>query len=430
MIHYVSTKGKSPPVTFKEAVLTGLAPDGGLYLPEPFPKLPLTLLSQFSGWELSEIAASVAPYFVGDSIPRAETEAMVREALTFPAPLVELDSDLAILELFHGPSLAFKDFGAQFMAAVMSYFIKRDDRELTVLVATSGDTGSAIAAGFHGRPGVKVVILYPDGQVSQIQEKQLNSFGGNVTTLKVRGSFDDCQRMVKSAFIDREVTDELWLTSANSINVARLVPQSFYYLYAASRRSPKQPFVFVVPSGNFGNLTAGIFAARLGIKVHQFVAGTNINDSVPRYLASGHFTPHASHRTISNAMDVGNPSNFSRLLALYDNNWEKMRNAIIGVRVNDETTKDTIREIQQRYDYLLDPHTAVGVHSYFEYRQQSPKPGIVLGTAHPAKFKDIVDAATGTDCALPPVLQEALEGPSFFETLEGTDEALKEFLLS
>ncbi|MFO1522185.1 MAG: threonine synthase, partial [Kiritimatiellia bacterium] len=334
---FISTRNPTAPgVDLKEAVLRGLPPDNGLYLPETIGRLPDGWLDGLADRSFPEIAQDVAQALLGDSITPADLHAIIARSLTFDAPLHRLDEDTSVLELFHGPTLAFKDFGARFMAAMMGWMVRDDDRGLTVLVATSGDTGGAVAAGFHQVPGIRVVVLYPSGRVSPLQEKQLTTLGANITALEVAGSFDDCQALVKAAFLDPALAGHLRLTSANSISLARLIPQAFYYFRAFQQAGDGlTPVVFSVPSGNFGNLTAGLLAKRIGLPVARFLAATNANDEVPEYLESGVFTPRPSIATISNAMDVGNPSNFARMLHLYGGDVKAMRRDIAGAAFSD-----------------------------------------------------------------------------------------------
>jgi threonine synthase len=434
-VEYYSTHGRSRHVSFQEAALSGLADDGGLFMPATIPALPAAFWRDCGALTFAEIAEEMAAPFLDGDIPRPALRATVRDALAFDAPLVELAPGLHILELFHGPTLAFKDFGARFMARIFAHLRAGATQELTVLVATSGDTGSAVAQGFHGVPGTRVVLLYPSGKVSHIQEQQLTTLGGNITALEVRGTFDDCQRMVKAAFRDPELQARLALTSANSINIARLIPQTFYYAYAFARlRDKAAPLVFAVPSGNFGNLTAGVLAQRMGMPCAGFVAATNANDVVPHYLASGRFTPRPSQQTRSSAMDVGDPSNFARLLALYDGDRACMAHDLHGDSASDKETLAAMRELYDRYGCVADPHTAVGYRGLTRYlsgvgdigHQQQ---GIVLATAHPAKFGDTCREALGIEVELPASLRACLSTPKQAITIPAEDEALREFLV-
>lgn len=393
---YHSTNAPSVNVDLKEAIIRSLPADNGLYMPNELPKLSDEFWDNFRNLSLQEIGFEVSKAFFGEDVPADDLREIVDGTLTFDAPLVSLTSYDHILELFHGPTLAFKDFGARFMARLMAWLTRDDNQTLTVLVATSGDTGGAVASAFHNVPGTRVVILYPKGKVSGLQEKQLTTLGGNITALEVEGTFDDCQALVKSAFLNRELSSELNLTSANSINLARLVPQSFYYINAARHLHSDTKPVFVVPSGNFGNLTAGLLAMKLGLPVEHFVAATNCNDVVPKFLTSGTYEPRASMATISNAMDVGAPSNFVRMQALFGNSWESMKEHISGFAFTDEETRMAIREVDQAHNYQIDPHGAVGWLAARAWRDKHPtNVTITLETAHPAKFLDVMDAELG-----------------------------------
>lgn len=383
-----STKNRSSFVSLQEAVFKGLPDDGGLFMPEFIPHLPDSFIQNLPEYSFQEIGFEVCRHLFQGAIPESDLQNIIENAITFPAPLVKLKNNKYILELFHGPSLAFKDFGARFMAQLMSYFNHGDDRELVILVATSGDTGGAVAAGFHRTPGIKVVILYPSGKVSDLQEKQLTTLGENITAIEVNGTFDDCQALVKQAFLDTDLTRKIRLSSANSINIARLTPQSFYY-FEAYKQLPRQhdPVVFCIPSGNFGNLTAGLFAKKMGLPIHQFIAATNANDVVPTYLSSGNYVPRPSVATLSNAMDVGNPSNFARMLDLYGSTWNTMSEEIKGYSFDDNETQSSMQSAYQAYGYVIDPHGAVGLLALDKYQQENKGTiGIVLETAHPSKF--------------------------------------------
>jgi threonine synthase len=432
LLNYYSTNGRSQPASFREAALSGLADDGGLFIPAAIPTLPADFWDRCGAMSFVEVAEEVAAAFLEGDIPRPRLRAIVRDTLTFDAPLVELAPGLHILELFHGPTLAFKDFGARFMARVLAALRKDASRELTVLVATSGDTGSAVAQGFRDLPDTRVVLLYPSGKVSRIQEQQLTTIGGNVTALEVLGSFDDCQRMVKAAFRDPELRARLTLTSANSINIARLIPQMFYYVWAYARlRGRAIAPVFAVPSGNFGNLTAGLIAHRMGLPAEGFVAATNANDEVPAYLASGLFSPRPSVQTLSSAMDVGNPSNFARMLALYDGDQARMARHVRGYSFGDTETLGGMRALFERYAYIADPHTAVAYLGLMRYLDDAPGPhqGIVLSTAHPAKFPEACREAIGHDVEMPERLRTCLAMPKQATTIPATDDALRTLLL-
>ncbi len=394
---YHSTNNPSHHVELKEAILRSLPADNGLYMPNELPVLGEDFWKIWRELGFQEIGFAVAEAFFGEDVPTENIREIVEGTLTFDAPVVNLQPGDHILELFHGPTLAFKDFGARFMARLMAHLTKDEDRMLTVLVATSGDTGGAVASAFHNVPGTRVVILYPKGKVSGLQEKQLTALGGNITALEIDGTFDDCQALVKKAFLDREVAERMNLTSANSINLSRLVPQSFYYIHAARQLPEGTKPVFVVPSGNFGNLTAGLLARQLGLPVEHFLAATNRNDVVPRYLAKGQYEPVPSISTISNAMDVGAPSNFVRMTALFGNSWEEIRKCVSGMNFSDEETRAAIREVKSLFGYQIDPHGAVGWLAARKYRATHPATAtITLETAHPAKFPDVMDAELGT----------------------------------
>ena len=410
----ISTRGQTPPVSMRAAVLAGLAPDGGLFVPERLDRLPDSWWQALRGRSFQEVAIAVAIELAGDEFDRATIESIVRDALNFDVPIVRLtdrsaaagpSSGLAALELFHGPTFAFKDFGARTLARLIR--AANGSERLTVLVATSGDTGSAVAHAFLGVPGTRVVVLYPEGQVSDVQEAQFTTLGGNVTAVSVRGTFDDCQRLAKEAFADPPLRQRCRLTSANSISLGRLLPQVFYYAYAASRVDG--PVRVSVPSGNFGNLAAGVIAWKLGAPVASFSAPTTVNDTVPRYLATGRVEPHPSVSTLANAMDVGNPSNLERLRWLFDDDLEAMRSLITSTAHTDDEVRSAIRDLYDRYGYIADPHTAI---AYLGALGTPGPPGtsgtFFLSTAHPAKFREVVEPVIGRPVLLPPPLAEAL----------------------
>lgn len=403
---FFSTVGTAPVVDFEAAVIRGLAPDGGLYMPERIPSLPAPFFDQAPSMDFREIARTMAAELLEGAIETKILDGIIDEVITFDAPLVEVQPGRYALELFHGPTLAFKDFGARFLSRVLGYFAARRGRSITILVATSGDTGSAVAHGFLNTPGIRVVILYPSGKVSELQEKQFTTLGGNITALEVSGTFDDCQRLVKQAFSDPVLQQELFLASANSINIARLIPQSFYYGYAWSRLADKGRVVFSVPSGNFGNLTAGLIARRMGFPIARFIASTNVNDVVPAFLSGLAYQPRPSISTISNAMDVGNPSNFDRILSLYGGDAEAIKRDVTGHAFTDEQTADAMRKVRSATGYLMDPHGAVGWLGLEQFQQAHGQDGagVFLETAHPAKFIDAVEMVTGTAVDLPPEL--------------------------
>lgn len=393
---YHSTNNPGHQVDLKEAILRSLPPDNGLYMPNILPVLGQEFWIRWRDLSFREIGFAVAEAFFGEDVPADDLRSIVDGTLEFDAPVVTLAPGDHILELFHGPTLAFKDFGARFMARLMAHLTKDEHRMLTVLVATSGDTGGAVASAFHNVAGTRVVILYPKGKVSGLQEKQLTALGGNITALEIEGTFDDCQALVKKAFLERELSERMNLTSANSINLSRLVPQSFYYIHAARQLDEGVKPVFVIPSGNYGNLTAGLFARQLGLPVGHFVAATNRNDVVPEYLSKGEYIPRTSVATISNAMDVGAPSNFVRMQALFGNSWDDMRGCISGMAFSDEETRAAVREVKKNFGYNIDPHGAVGWLAARKYRELNPvAETITLETAHPAKFPDVMDEELG-----------------------------------
>ena len=412
-MRFYSTNNTTRFTSLKEAVLQGLAADNGLYMPEEIAVLPPPFFKGLHEMNFRQIAMEVARQFVGEEIPETELRKIVEHTLQFDAPLVALEDNVSALELFHGPTMAFKDFGARFMSQLLAFFSAQVKREIVILVATSGDTGSAVANGFLGVPGIRVVVLYPSGKVSDIQEKQFTTLGENITALEVQGTFDDCQRLVKQAFLDQELRDTFFLTSANSINIARLIPQSFYYFHAyAQRRHLQKPVVFSVPSGNFGNLTAGLLAKRMGLPVRKFAAATNVNDVVPAYLRTGNMIPSPSKHTMSNAMDVGNPSNFARLMDLYHHDLHAISKDIVGYAFTDAQTAEAMRQVSAENDYILDPHGAVGYLGLRRYLSEhdSDVNGIFLETAHPAKFKAVVEGAIHQTIPVPPALERFVKG--------------------
>lgn len=403
-----STNTPTLRTNLQEAIFEGLPPDNGLYMPVQIPQLPASFIEDLDRYSFQDIAFQVAYALIGDEIPESDLRLIIQQAISFPAPVVTLNEHTHILELFHGPSLAFKDFGARFMAQTMSYFNAGENKDLTILVATSGDTGGAVAAGFYRTPGIRVIILYPSGKVSPLQEKQLTTLGHNITALEVSGNFDDCQALVKQAFLDTTLRQNLRLSSANSINISRLIPQVFYYWEAYKQvYRQHQNIVFVVPSGNFGNLTAGLIAQKMGLPVHHFVAATNANDVVPEYLQSGTFQSRPSVRTLSNAMDVGNPSNFARMLDLHGSTWNIMRKHISGYAFSDTETQEAMRTVRNAYNYIMDPHGAVGYLAWQAYHQTNPDTtGIILETAHPAKFLEDVESILNEKIVIPQALLE------------------------
>lgn len=432
-MRYYSTHNKRLRVTSKEAVLNGLAPDGGLYFPEQIPVFPKTFFEHLHQKSLPEIAHHILLPFFDVDIPSVRLQSLVEEAFNFSFPLHPLKNGMTILELFHGPTCAFKDVGARFMARVMSYFAEKSDHEFTILVATSGDTGSAVANAFLNVPGVRVFVLYPSGRVSHIQEQQLTTLDKNITALEIDGSFDDCQELVKQAFVDPDLRRHMQLSSANSINVARLIPQMIYYFWVWAQYSHRlQPIVISVPCGNFGNLTAGLMAKQMGLPLTRFIAATNMNDVVPEFLETAIFRPRASVATISSAMDVGNPSNLHRLIELFKENIEHLRSELMGFRVTDRETRQTIRRLYEEEQYLVDPHTAVAIFAleYFLSVHSHACIPIALSTAHPAKFKHVVEEEIGREVPLPSQLEACMNKKKQSICLSSQFEDLKQFLLA
>ncbi len=412
-----STKNKGQLFSLKEAVLKGLPDDNGLFMPTQIKPLPSSFFENIEKYSFQEIAFIVSKQLIGDNIPDEDLKIIVEKSINFPAPLVQLDETSYVLELFHGPTLAFKDFGARFMAQLMGYFNDKA-KELIILVATSGDTGGAVASGFYKTEGIKVVILYPSGKVSHLQEQQLTTLGHNIHAIEVAGSFDDCQAMVKSAFLDKALNKKFKLSSANSINIARLIPQTFYYFEAYKQIKNKAlPLVFSIPSGNFGNLTAGLIAKRMGLPVHKFIAATNINEIVPNFLVSGKYEPKSSIPTISNAMDVGNPSNFYRMVDLYFtgkdeskvdcSTWNNLKDDIIGFSYNNEETRKGIIEIYNQTNYIIDPHGSIAYLAQKDYQHsiKNKVNTVILETAHPSKFIEEVNKIIPTDIEIPERLE-------------------------
>ena len=420
-------------VSFRQAVFSGLAPDGGLYVPIAVPDLRQRIAAFSKETSFLDLATEVMGQLIGEELNREAVGRVCERAFTFEPALRRLDEELTLLELFHGPTCAFKDFGAAFLSSILEEYLQQQSRRAVILVATSGDTGSAVARAFFGKANIDVVILYPSGRVSALQEQQLTTVGGNVTAVEVRGSFDDCQRLAKEAFVDEQLCRALTLSSANSINLGRLLPQALYYIYGYLRMEPLrgESVRICVPSGNFGNLTAGVYAWQWGMPVDGFIAATNVNDVVPEYLKSGEFQPRPSLKTLSNAMDVGNPSNFERLLQAFDGEVERMRSRITGIRITDRQTRRCMLQVYERSGILIDPHTAVGVLAARNYRRDSGFDGriLCLATAHPGKFIEIVREATGVTPQLPPSLKQALSREKQSIVMEPRLEALKGFLL-
>ncbi|GGG50174.1 threonine synthase [Epilithonimonas arachidiradicis] len=426
---YISTRQQEE-TNIKTAILKGLADDGGLFMPEYIPQLDSGFFESLPNLTLQEIGFRVAKEFLGESISDENLKEIIDEVLNFEIPVMKISENIYSLELFHGPTMAFKDVGARFMARMMSYF--SEGKPMKVIAATSGDTGSAVASGFFGVRGIEVYILYPKGKVSPLQEKQLTTWGGNIKALEIDGTFDDCQALAKQILSDEELNQKFTLTSANSINIARLIPQSFYYFWAyAQLQKLGKAIVFSVPSGNFGNLTAGLFAKKMGLPIHQFIASTNENDVVPKFLETGNYQPKPSKQTISNAMDVGNPSNFERMKSLFSNDVSEFRKEIVSYSFSDEETKNTMRKVKKDFNYTLDPHGAVAYLGLENLRQALSDNisenfvGILLETAHPAKFVEVVEEVLKEKVIIPEKLEafnkkekQSLEFSVDFESLK------------
>jgi threonine synthase len=429
-MQYYSTNSQSEQVSFREATIKGQAPDKGLYFPEFIPKLPGDFIQNIERYSREEVALTVIKPYVTDAIPDKELERIVKETIDFKIPLVQVNEKISCLELFHGPTLAFKDVGARFMSRCLGYFVRDLKKKVTVLVATSGDTGGAVANGFYNVEGVDVIILYPSGKVSNVQELQLTTLGGNVKALEVNGTFDDCQRMVKSAFSDEDITKNLFLTSANSINVARWLPQQFYYFFACQQWQDKNyPPVVSVPSGNFGNICAGLLAYSSGLPVSKFIAACNANDVVPNFFRTGNYKPQETIHTISNAMDVGDPSNFSRILQMFGNNIPELQKVLESYSIKDEETKQVMKQVANDYGYTLDPHGAVGFVCLNKYLEQHRgEKGYFLGTAHPVKFFDVVEEVLCSKVQLPGAIQDLVKKKKESVKIEADNEALKQYL--
>lgn len=431
-MRYYSTNGKAPLASLREAVVNGLAPDRGLYMPERIKPMPKAFFRDLPKLDLPETAFAVATNFFGEDVEPEALERIVYGALNFRIPAVEVSSRICSLELFHGPTLAFKDVGARFMARLLAYFNQDESREVNVLVATSGDTGSAVANGFLGVDGVRVFVLYPKGRVSPIQECQFTTLGQNITALEIDGSFDDCQALVKSAFMDPDLTARMKLTSANSINVARFLPQSFYYFHGVGQMQKKgrgEDLVICVPSGNFGNLCSALFAVRMGLPVKRMIAANNRNDVFLQYLQTGNYLPRPSIATLANAMDVGDPSNFVRILDLYEGDWNAIRTFLSGQSVDDDTILSTIRDCRWQTGYILDPHGACAYRALADGLRDGEN-GLFCETAHPAKFKDTVEEATDQPVGIPGRLAAFMRGEKKSVPLPADFQAFKAYLSS
>lgn len=430
-MRYFSLTNQKETANFETAVVNGIAPDRGLYFPESIPKLSSDFLASLSSLSLEEMGTHLMQPFVGDEIPTEVLHKIIANTLNFDFPIVPISERIGSLELFHGPTLAFKDVGARFMAQCLGYFNqKKSDQKVTVLVATSGDTGGAVANGFLGVEGIEVVILYPKGKVSQVQEQQLTTLGQNIVALEVDGVFDDCQDMVKTAFLDQTITQKRKLTSANSINVARWLPQMLYYFIAYRQlAAEKRPLVVSVPSGNFGNICAGMIGQKMGLPISHFIASTNVNDTVPTYLATEKYQPVKTTLTLSNAMDVGDPSNFVRIKEIFENDFQSLSSHLSGYRFTDEETKIALKEIYDQAGYIADPHGAVGYLGLKKQLEKMPDAyGIFLETAHPIKFVDTVEETLEMKIETPARLQELLKKEKKSSAISNYED-LKHFLL-
>ena len=429
-MNYYSLHKEATNVSFKEAVIKGLAPDKGLYFPETITPLSPDFIQHISNYSNEEIALEVIQQFVGNEIPENVLKEIIKETLCFDFPVVDIEDSIKTLELFHGPTMAFKDVGARFMARCLGYFNKDHDKDVTVLVATSGDTGGAVASGFLGVKNVNVVILYPSKKVSEVQEKQLTTLGQNIKALEVAGTFDDCQAMVKNAFLDESLLSKMQLTSANSINIARWLPQMFYFFFAYKQLVDKeQQLVFSVPSGNYGNICAGMLAKKLGLPIHQFIAATNANDIIPEYLQTEEYHPKPSVQTISNAMDVGDPSNFIRIQQLYNNKFNLLKEDLYSYSYTDYQTREAMLHLYKKCDYVADPHGAVGYLGIKTYQKEHPNTQcIFLETAHPVKFLDVVEPVINESLEYPPQIRAIIDKKKEAFSIENYEQ-LKSFLL-
>ena len=429
---YYSTKNKNFKVSLKKAVLTGMPKDKGLFMPGEIKKLGDNFFQNISSMSFQEMSKIICKNII-DDVDEKVLDKIIEEAINFDAPVVNISDKISTLELFHGPTLAFKDFGARFMSRLMSYFVKNSDHKLNIVVATSGDTGSAVANGFLGIPNINVLVLYPSGKVSKIQEKQIATLGENITALEVDGTFDDCQKMVKASLIDEDILSNLKITSANSINISRLIPQIFYYfrMFAQMDYQPNDKLAVSVPSGNLGNLTAGLMGKKMGLPIDQFIASTNINDVVPEYLASSIFTPRPSQATISNAMDVGNPSNFARILDIYNSDYKTISNEIKGFGFTDAETREKMKQVYIDTNYLCDPHGAIGYLGLEKFMSQNPEftKGIFFETAHPAKFKDVIDETVNQNVEIPIRLAKFMDREKLSIKISKDFQDLKDLML-
>ena len=428
---FYSTNNKNLRVPFKEAVFSSLPADKGLYMPLSIPRLDESFIENLPNLSLQEIALEVGSHLLGDSIPHEDLKNIIVDALNFDAPLVPLQDGTQVLELFHGPSLAFKDFGARFMSRIMAYFSSTGEQNLDVLVATSGDTGGAVALGFEGVANTRVTILFPKGKVSEIQELQLCTNGKNIRALEIDGTFDDCQAMVKQAFNDEEINEKLRLTSANSINIARLIPQSFYYFYAYGQaiKQGYKKIVFSVPSGNFGNIGAGLLSYKMGLPISKFIASTNANDVVPRYLESGNYEPKKSVQTLSNAMDVGDPSNWVRILDMFNNDLNSLQKLLVSPSFSDDETKEAIQEIYSTTEYIACPHTAIAWAGLKTVESDEDTARVFLATAHPCKFPNVYNETLSEEIKIPAQVEDLKEKKNVKVSLANDYKLFKTYLL-
>jgi len=429
---YYSLYKQSPVVDFAAATILGQAPDKGLYFPETIPQVSKELIENIENYSNEEIAFEIISPYIGDTIPKDLLEKIVSETVNFEMPLVKITNDIFSLELFHGPTLAFKDIGARFMSRCLGYFAKDNKEKVTVLVATSGDTGGAVANGFYDVEGVEVVILYPAGKVSAVQEKQLTTLGKNIHALEVDGTFDECQQMVKAVFADVQLNKKIKLTSANSINVARWLPQQFYYFYLWKQWEDKAtPPIVTVPSGNFGNICAGLLAQQSGLPIKHFIAACNTNDTVPDFLRTGNYQPKKAIPTISNAMDVGDPSNFIRVMEIFHQQVVGLKKTLNGFTISDEATKETLISVFKEHNYLLDPHGAVAYTALVQYQAQHPNTkGVILETAHPVKFYDVIEPLINQTVPVPEIVAEQIKKEKVSTKISASTNELKDFLLS
>lgn len=430
---YYNLKDSQEQVNFKTATIKGQGKDKGLFFPENIPQFDKKFIQNLSQYSDEEIAYQCMRSFINDEIPSEVLKNIITETISFDIPLKKINDKISILELFHGPTLAFKDIGARFMSRCLSYFLKDQDKKVTVLVATSGDTGGAVADGFYNLPGIDVMILYPKNRVSPVQEKQLTALGKNIYALEVNGSFDDCQSLVKQAFSNEEINSQLFLTSANSINIARWLPQQIYYLLALKQwqQLEKELPVICVPSGNFGNICAGLLAHVRGLPAEHFIAACNSNDIIPQYFKTGNFNPKKAVATLSNAMDVGDPSNFVRILELFNNEFDALKNKVSACTIDDQKTMQTITDVYEKHQYILDPHSAVAFASLEQYLKENPgKKGFILGTAHPVKFPEAVEKAVKTKIELPVSLNDLMKKEKKTIEINSDFEELRRFLLS